>query len=169
MRCLRCQHESPGGTDLPRRVQVLQQCGTPVSSQTAGQPRFASPEGYTPKHLAEKILTSKSALEGERKHVTVLFCDLRQFHFARRAARYRTDARSPQPVLRPRARRGASIRGTINQFLGDGFMALFGARWLTRITLDARSSRHSASSAAFVIDRLKSPEPRTARLLCGLG
>jgi uncharacterized protein YbjQ (UPF0145 family) len=39
--------------------------------------RFASPETYTPKHLAEKILTSKSALEGERKQVTVLFADLK--------------------------------------------------------------------------------------------
>jgi class 3 adenylate cyclase len=48
-----------------------------VSSPVADQPRFASPESYTPKHLAEKILTSKSALEGERKQVTVLFADLK--------------------------------------------------------------------------------------------
>src|SRR5437660_2359215 len=40
-------------------------------------PRFTSPESYTPKHLAEQILTSKSALEGERKQVTVLFADLK--------------------------------------------------------------------------------------------
>ena len=39
--------------------------------------RFISPESYIPKHLAEKILTSKSALEGERKQVTVLFADLK--------------------------------------------------------------------------------------------
>jgi len=39
--------------------------------------RFASPETYTPKHLAERILLSKTALEGERKHVTVLFADLK--------------------------------------------------------------------------------------------
>jgi len=39
--------------------------------------RFNSPESYTPKHLAEKILTSKSALEGERKQVTVLFADMK--------------------------------------------------------------------------------------------
>ncbi len=38
--------------------------------------QLASPQAYTPKHLAEKILTSRSALEGERKQVTVLFCDL---------------------------------------------------------------------------------------------
>jgi class 3 adenylate cyclase len=40
-------------------------------------PRFGPPESYTPKHLAEKILTSKAALEGERKQVTVLFADLK--------------------------------------------------------------------------------------------
>src|ERR1700716_3205758 len=41
--------------------------------------RFASPEAYTPKHLAEKILTSKSAIEGERKIVTVMFSDVSGF------------------------------------------------------------------------------------------
>src|SRR5439155_19288889 len=48
-----------------------------VASRTAGESRFASPESYTPKYLAERILTSKSALEGERKQVTVLFADLK--------------------------------------------------------------------------------------------
>ena len=55
-------------------------CGAPVDATTApgpGSSRFASPESYIPKHLAEKILTSKSAMEGERKHVTVLFADLK--------------------------------------------------------------------------------------------
>ena len=45
----------------------------PVASHANVEPRFARPETYTPKHLAEKILTSKTALEGERKQVTVLF------------------------------------------------------------------------------------------------
>jgi len=48
--------------------------GTPGPSAA---PRFGSPNAYTPKHLAEKILTSKAALEGERKQVTVLFADLK--------------------------------------------------------------------------------------------
>jgi len=43
----------------------------------ARRARFGSPQSYTPKHLAEKILTSKTALEGERKQVTVLFADLK--------------------------------------------------------------------------------------------
>ena len=50
---------------------------TPVQPPAASRPRFASPDAYTPKHLAKMILTSKSALEGERKHVTVLFADLK--------------------------------------------------------------------------------------------
>jgi hypothetical protein len=56
---------------------LLRECGTPVASQATAETRFTSPESYTPKHLAEKILTSKSALEGERKQVTVLFADLK--------------------------------------------------------------------------------------------
>ena len=52
-------------------------CGKPLRSQPTSAARFSSPEAYTPKHLAEKILTSKSALEGERKQVTVLFADLK--------------------------------------------------------------------------------------------
>src|SRR5262245_16261658 len=53
-------------------------CGAPLrSSPTVTQLKFGAPESYTPKHLAEKILTSKAALEGERKQVTVLFADLK--------------------------------------------------------------------------------------------
>src|SRR4051812_24454910 len=51
------------------------ECGTWLD--TAPTSRFASPQQYTPKHLAERILLSRDALEGERKHVTVLFADLR--------------------------------------------------------------------------------------------
>jgi hypothetical protein len=48
-----------------------------VGTLPPAQPRFASPDAYTPKHLAEKILTSRATLEGERKQVTVLFADLK--------------------------------------------------------------------------------------------
>jgi len=65
------------GADLPSGSRFCNNCGTPVQPSAASRPRFASPDAYTPKHLAEKILTSKSALEGERKHVTVLFADLK--------------------------------------------------------------------------------------------
>ena len=53
-------------------------CGAPLGATPAtATAKFASPDAYTPKHLAEKILTTKSALEGERKQVTVLFADLK--------------------------------------------------------------------------------------------
>ena len=53
-------------------------CGKSLAAGPApAEPRFSSPHSYTPKHLAEKILTSKAALEGERKQVTVLFADLK--------------------------------------------------------------------------------------------
>jgi len=96
MQCPRCQHENPPqsnfclgcgarftvtcgscGTDLPPDSRFCNKCGTPVTPETAAHHRFTSPQVYTPEHLAEKILTSKSALEGERKQVTVLFADLK--------------------------------------------------------------------------------------------
>ena len=53
-------------------------CGRSLSTSAARtEPKFNSPQAYTPTHLAEKILTSKAALEGERKQVTVLFADLK--------------------------------------------------------------------------------------------
>jgi hypothetical protein len=95
MQCPRCQHENPAearfcmacdagfsarcgkcGTELPADARFCFSCGQPVQAD-ASTPRFDSPRAYTPKHLAEKILTSKSALEGERKQVTVLFADLK--------------------------------------------------------------------------------------------
>ena len=94
MRCPRCQHESPPnakfcaqcatplardcarcGTRLPTDAKFCPECAHPVTP--AAEPRFASPAEYTPKHIAEKILSSKGALEGERKQVTVLFADLK--------------------------------------------------------------------------------------------
>ena len=61
-------------------------CGRSLTSApTTAEPRFTSPQSYTPKHLAEKILTSKSALEGERKQVTSLFADLMALFGARGA------------------------------------------------------------------------------------
>src|SRR5438132_4763967 len=49
-------------------------CGMALRAPPGG--RFVSPGAYTPRYLAERILNSRNALEGERKQVTVLFCDL---------------------------------------------------------------------------------------------
>jgi class 3 adenylate cyclase/tetratricopeptide (TPR) repeat protein len=89
--------------------------------------RFGSPESYTPKHLAEKILTSKSALEGERKQVTVLFADLKG-SMELLADRDPEEARKLlDPVLGRMMEAVHRYEGTVNQVMGDGIMALFGA------------------------------------------
>jgi len=82
---------------------------------------------YTPRHLVEKVLTSRSALEGERKQVTVLFCDLvGSTPLAERLGPERMHVLLNRFFeLSLAAVHG--YEGTINQFLGDGFMALFGA------------------------------------------
>jgi class 3 adenylate cyclase/tetratricopeptide (TPR) repeat protein len=114
------------GTDLPAGSKFCNKCGTPTSSPT-GQPRFASPETYTPKHLAEKILTSKAALEGERKQVTVLFADLKG-SMELLADRDPEEARQIlDPVLELMMEAVHRYEGTVNQVMGDGIMALFGA------------------------------------------
>ena len=100
-------------------------CGTALTPPA--RDRFASPGAYTPQYLADRILSSRSALEGERKQVTVLFCDL-------------ANSTPLAELLGPEAMHGLldeffelalsevhRYEGTINQFLGDGFMALFGA------------------------------------------
>jgi predicted amidophosphoribosyltransferase len=88
MKCPRCQHENRAGakfceqcatplartcsncgSQLSLTAKFCSECAYPVAGATPPESRFASPQSYTPKHLAEKILTSKSALEGERKQV----------------------------------------------------------------------------------------------------
>ena len=86
-----------------------------------------TPESYTPKHLAEKILTSKAALEGERKQVTVLFADLKG-SMELLADRDPEEARKLlDPVLERMMEAVHRYEGTVNQVMGDGIMALFGA------------------------------------------
>jgi class 3 adenylate cyclase/tetratricopeptide (TPR) repeat protein len=87
----------------------------------------ASPETYTPTHLAERILTAKAALEGERKQVTVLFADLKG-SMELLADRDPEEARKIlDPVLAHMMDAVHRYEGTVNQVMGDGIMALFGA------------------------------------------
>src|SRR5262245_61807638 len=145
MKCPRCQQENPPqakfclecatplalrcancGTELPAGAKFCFECATPAGAP-GSPPRFASPEAYTPKHLAEKILTSKSALEGERKQVTVLFADLKG-SMELLADRDPEEARTLlDPVLERMMEAVHRYEGTVNQVMGDGIMALFGA------------------------------------------
>jgi class 3 adenylate cyclase/tetratricopeptide (TPR) repeat protein len=104
-------------------------CGTRLdaAAEMPAPPRFPSPESYTPRHLAEKILTSRSAIEGERKQVTVLFADLKG-SMEMLAERDPEDARALlDPVLHHMMEAVHRYEGTVNQVLGDGIMAIFGA------------------------------------------
>jgi class 3 adenylate cyclase len=86
-----------------------------------------APLAYTPPYLTEKILTSRSALEGERKQVTVLFADLKG-SMELLAGRDPEEARQLlDPVLERMMAAVHRYEGTVNQVLGDGIMALFGA------------------------------------------
>ena len=108
---------------------VLVWTGEAASSPaSAAAPAPASaPLGYTPPYLAEKILTSRSALEGERKQVTVLFADLKG-SMELLAERDPEEARQLlDPVLEHMMAAVHRYEGTVNQVMGDGIMALFGA------------------------------------------
>jgi class 3 adenylate cyclase/tetratricopeptide (TPR) repeat protein len=98
----------------------------PASLATLDQER--APRAYTPSHLAEKILTSRPALEGERKQVTVLFADLKGSLELILADRDPEEARQLlDPVLEHMMAAVHRYEGTVNQVMGDGIMALFGA------------------------------------------
>jgi class 3 adenylate cyclase/tetratricopeptide (TPR) repeat protein len=114
---------------------VLVWTGEPASASPpafAASPAYVSeparlPLAYTPAHLAEKILISHSALEGERKQVTVLFADLRG-SMELLADRDPEEARQLlDPVLERMIEAVHRYEGTVNQVMGDGIMALFGA------------------------------------------
>jgi class 3 adenylate cyclase/tetratricopeptide (TPR) repeat protein len=111
-------------------------CGAPLATAARPDPREpaaasapapAAPEAYTPRHLAEKILTSRAAMEGERKQVTVLFADMKG-SMELLADRDPEEARALlDPVLERMMEGVHRYEGTVNQVMGDGIMALFGA------------------------------------------
>ena len=145
MNCTACHRENPAdarfcGACGDRLELICSVCrlGNPVGNRFchgcggsldggAVDFRLAAPKAYTPKHLAEKILSSRASLEGERKLVTVLFADIEDFTGL-------SEGREPEDIhllmdeifaILLNAVHG--YEGTINQFLGDGVMALFGA------------------------------------------
>jgi class 3 adenylate cyclase/predicted ATPase len=106
---------------------VLVWTGSAASLPTPAPASERTPRTYTPPYLAERILTSRSALEGERKQVTVLFADIKDSTELIRDL----DPEAAQQLLDPALQRMMEavhrFEGTVNQVLGDGIMALFGA------------------------------------------
>src|SRR5262247_3173523 len=148
MQCPRCQHDNEGGAKFCENcasplARTCSNCGRPLSpvakfcpecatpaglvGPTPLAPRFTAPETYTPKHLAERILLSRAALEGERKQVTVLFADLKG-SMELLADRDPEEARKILDAVLERMMDAVHrYEGTVNQVMGDGIMALFGA------------------------------------------
>jgi class 3 adenylate cyclase/tetratricopeptide (TPR) repeat protein len=146
VKCLQCQHENTAqakfceqcaaplvakcpacGTPLSTTAKFCPECGLATTGGQLKQSRFASRTSYTPKHIAEKILSSRDALEGERKLVTVLFSDLK-------GSMELLDDRDPEearaildPVLQLMMDAVHYYEGTVSLAMGDGIMAIFGA------------------------------------------
>ena len=147
MKCPKCQFDNPQdskfclecgqklelgcpecGKALPIGAKFCNECGCNLEKPAITPPiDYTQPKSYTPKFMAEKILTTRSSIEGERKLVTVLFADV---------ANYTAISENLDPEEVHRIMDGCfkilmdeihKYEGTINQFTGDGVMALFGA------------------------------------------
>ena len=154
MNCPSCQHENPTaakfclecgarlnlacakcGGQLPPGAKFCSECGTEttglgvkgLAARGESESLTPSPLSYTPKHLADKILTSRAALEGERKQVTVLFADVKgSMELASQVdpEEWHQILDRFFAILTEGVHR---FEGTVNQYTGDGIMALFGA------------------------------------------
>jgi class 3 adenylate cyclase/tetratricopeptide (TPR) repeat protein len=113
------------GTALRSGARFCDACGARVAPPGPGQ--TDSPRAYTPRHLAEKILTNRAALEGERKQVTVLFADVKGSMDLAAQVDAETWHRIMDGFFAILAEGVHRFEGTINQYTGDGIMALFGA------------------------------------------
>src|SRR5262245_58832991 len=131
--CPACGHGNPASakfcSECGAQLALAPSLPSPATGEelAGGQPRFAFAKDYTPKYLAKKILTSRAALEGERKQVTVLFADLKG-SMELIAERDPEEARAIlEPVLERMVEAVHHYEGTVNLVMGDGIMALFGA------------------------------------------
>ncbi len=132
MTCAACGSVNPPGQkfcDECGAVSAAKKQPSPGSSFPSHAVRDIPPDprDYTPKHLADKILQSKSALEGERKQVTVLFADVKgSMELAEQldSEQWHQILDCFFQILSEGVHR---LEGTVNQYTGDGIMALFGA------------------------------------------
>jgi len=147
MKCPKCQFDNPDGLVFcgkcggklekvcpkcnfsnPLDFMYCGKCGNPLEEpQTVAPIDYSKPKSYTPKFLADKILTTRRTIEGERKLVTVLFADVANFT----AMSEKLDPEAVHQIMdgcfRILMDQIHKYEGTINQFTGDGMMALFGA------------------------------------------
>jgi class 3 adenylate cyclase/tetratricopeptide (TPR) repeat protein len=157
--CAACARENPPDASF------CAGCGARLdgAAATPTDRRIEAPRSYTPPHLADRILRTRGALEGERKNVTVLFCDLAD-------STPLAEGLGAEEMHRVMDRAFGVIldevhrtEGTVNQFLGDGAMALFGAP----LALEDASRR--AVRAALAIQRRLAPLDDELRERVGVG
>jgi len=115
------------GTANSPAARFCRKCGHPLTEPQPPATPARSPLSYTPRHLAEKILQSKSALEGERKQVTVLFADVKGSMDLAEQVDPEEWHRILDRFFRILADGIHRFEGTVNQYTGDGIMAIFGA------------------------------------------
>ena len=145
MKCPKCQRDNREGAKfciecgesftvscpkcnktLPPAAKFCDECGHNLQAPQKS-PDYSEPQSYTPKFLADKILTARSTIEGERKLVTVLFADVANFT----SLSEKLDPEEVHQIMdgcfKILMDEIHNFEGTINQFTGDGVMALFGA------------------------------------------
>src|SRR5215468_7746761 len=121
MSCAACGHENRA------HAKFCDQCGAALATRPPAAAAATVPRDYTPRHLADRILTERAALQGERKAVTVLFADVQgSLALAEQVdpEEWHTIMNQFFAILSAGVHR---FEGTINQYTGDGIMALFGA------------------------------------------
>jgi class 3 adenylate cyclase/tetratricopeptide (TPR) repeat protein len=121
VRCSTCSHENPAG------ARFCNACGARLPPDAEAAPRPRDARAYTPPHLVERILNHRAALEGERKQVTVLFADVKGSMDLAAQVDPEEWHRILDGFFAVMAEGVHRFEGTVNQFTGDGIMALFGA------------------------------------------
>jgi len=182
LKCPKCQHENREdaafclkcgkklerlcpqcGRSLPAEAIFCDKCGHDLIEPREPSPiDYSEPQSYTPKHLADKILADRSAIEGERKLVTVFFADV---------ANYTAMSEKLDPEEVHQIMDGCfkilmdgihQHEGTINQFTGDGVMALFGA------PMAHEEHAQRACHAALAIRKAMEPYGEKIKQDCGV-
>ena len=147
MKCPKCQFKNPAqakfcmecgnrlelccpncGSVTPSIGKFCLECGHNLRKPLKTSPIYYSePQSYTPEFLADKILTTRSSIEGERKLVTVFFADVANFTSISEKLDPEEVHRIMDGTFMILMNEIHKVEGTVNQFTGDGVMALFGA------------------------------------------
>jgi class 3 adenylate cyclase len=142
----------------PAGFRFCGQCAAPLVPAPEGETAAGSaPRAYTPRHLAEKVLVSPSALEGERKQVTVLFADVKGSLGLAEQVGPEEWHRILDRFFRILTEGVHRFEGTVNQYTGDGMMALFGA--------PVAHEDHARRACHAALDIARSLEPFTEMLM----